>query len=139
MILNYLGKGLRGESEEAGRGGGHLALGRSVRDGARLPGEAARPQLDATLWGCGFHCQRSWAHGDNGDARCSICFVIKFLNLQRESCFFFHCHLQEKKRVGPFQKRRGGGRGVPGRRREAPLQRELAGDSAEPSAAELRG
>lgn len=26
----------------------------------------------------------------------SICFVIKFLNLQRELFFFFHCHLQEK-------------------------------------------
>lgn len=42
-----------------------------------------------------FHCWCPWAQGDEGDAG-SICFVIKFLNLQSESFFFFHCHLQEK-------------------------------------------
>ena len=42
-----------------------------------------------------FHCRCPWAQGDEGDAG-SICFVIKFLNLQSESFFFFHCHLQEK-------------------------------------------
>ena len=57
----------------------------------------------------GFHCRCPWAQEDEGDAG-SICFVIKFLNLQSESFFFFHCHLQEKlkkkkKTVGPFQKR----------------------------------
>ena len=43
----------------------------------------------------GFHCRCPWAQEDEGDAG-SICFVIKFLNLQSESFFFFHCHLQEK-------------------------------------------
>lgn len=81
MILNYPGKGVRGE-----RGG--LA------------------QVRTTLWGWDFHCQRPWAHGDEQDA-CFIGFVIKFLNLQEESFFFFHCHLQEKRRGGPFQKKGG--------------------------------
>lgn len=43
----------------------------------------------------GFHCRYPWAQEDEGDAG-SICFVIKFLNLQSESFFSFHCHLQEK-------------------------------------------
>ena len=54
-----------------------------------------------------FHCWCPWAQGDEGDAG-SICFVIKFLNLQSESFFFFPCHLQEKlkkkKKSWPFPK-----------------------------------
>ena len=101
MILNYPGKGGRGE-----RGG--------------------LPQVRTTLWGWDFHCQRPWAHGDQGDA-CSIGFVIKFLNLQRESFFFFHCHLQEKKKRWPFPKEGGQSLGVGGR---LAAGEELARDSS---------
>lgn len=76
----------------------------------------------------GFHCRYPWAQEDEGDAG-SICFVIKFLNLQSESFFFFHCHLQEKfkkKRVGPFQKRGA----VPGSWGLLATAEELARDSS---------
>lgn len=66
-----------------------------------------------TIWSalyrsCSFHCQRSWAQGEMGKIQyLSICFVIKFLNLQRELFFFFHCHLQEKNQnLWANQKRR---------------------------------
>lgn len=39
MIFNYFGKGLRGESEEVGCGGGYLVLGWLVCDGVWLLGE----------------------------------------------------------------------------------------------------
>ena len=77
----------------------------------------------------GFHCRCPWAQEDEGDAG-SICFVIKFLNLQSESFFFFHCHLQEKlkkkKGVGPFQKRGA----VPGSWGLLATAEELARDSS---------
>lgn len=70
-------------------------------DNARVCQAAGRGHLftigSALYRSCSFHCQRSWAQGEMGKIQyLSICFVIKFLNLQGELFFFFHCHLQEK-------------------------------------------
>lgn len=73
------------------------------RDNARLCQAAGKGHL-FTIWSalyrsCSFHCQRSWAQGEMDKIQyLSICFVIKFLNLQRVLFFFFHCHLQEKEK-----------------------------------------
>lgn len=62
-------------------------------DNARVCQAAGKGHLftigSALYRSCSFHCQRSWAQGEMGKIQyLSICFVIKFLNLQRELFFF---------------------------------------------------
>lgn len=85
--------------------------------GATVPCCLGRPGVNAPSAhrsvGLGFPSSALLGIRGQQDTRHSIWFVIKCLNLQRESFFFFHCHLQEKRRW-PFPKKGAGG--CPGRR-----------------------
>lgn len=101
-VLNYLGG-------DSGRRGGWPSRGHRVLAGVRVPrclGSRGECPQCTQLCGVGPSIASAPGHTGQQDARHSICFVIKCLNLPGESFFFFHCHLQEK-RGGPFQKKGG--------------------------------